>query len=52
MTWSDLAGVALLALAGFLAGGAYSAFRRSRALAAMLAATALLAAAASAAWLL
>jgi len=51
-TWTQLGGVALLALAGFLVGGAYSAWRRSRGFAVLLAAAALLAAVAGVTWLL
>ena len=52
MTWSAAAGIALLAVAGFLVGGAYTTWRTARPLAAVLAAGALLAAGAGVAWLL
>lgn len=52
MTWSDLAGVALLAVGGFLVGGAYTAWRGSRAVAMVLSAAAVLSVAAGITWLL
>lgn len=52
MSWQDLAGVALLALAGFLVGGVYTLWRSARTAATLLTVGAVLAAAAGVAWLL
>jgi hypothetical protein len=52
VTWADLLGVGLLAVAGFLVGGAYSAWRTARMTAVLLIVGAVLAAAAGVAWLL
>ena len=52
MNWTDVAGVGLLAVGGFLAGGTYTAWRTSRTFAAVLAAAALIAVVAGVLWLL
>jgi hypothetical protein len=52
VTWTDAAGVGLLAVAGFLVGGVYATWRTARAMAVALIVCAVLAAAAAIAWLL
>jgi hypothetical protein len=52
VSWNDLAGVGLLALAGFLVGGVYATWRTARTASTLLIVAAALAAAGGVVWLL